>query len=441
MLVAPMKYKHLRFPEDFLWGSAASSHQTEGGNHNDWSEWEKTPGNIRDGTNSSIACDHYNRYELDFDIARELGHQVHRFSIEWSRIEPKMGEWNKKEIDHYRAVTKALLQRNIQPMITLHHFTNPIWFRDIDAWLNPESPEIFAPYTRKMAEALAEYDIIWTTINEPMVVVAMGYLFGEFPPAIKDYGKAITVAKHLLMAHGQAATQIREVHDELGLSQPQIAPVLSVSHFEPYNPDNPDDIELATYMDNIYNRGWLEGVMTQTLPEPLGEGERYEPLVDSADFIGLNYYSRIRVSSEMDFLAGEIPPNDPNLERCEGLEWEFYPQGYYPIIKSFWDQWKKPIFLTENGIGTQDDSLKRRYILEHLQQANRAIEDGVHILGYLMWSLTDNFEWAHGYSSHFGLVEVNNETQERTSRESAYMFRDIIENNGLTSEIQKKYLE
>ena len=149
-----MKYRDLKFPEGFLWGSAASSHQTEGGNHNNWSEWEKIPGKIKDGTNSSVACDHYNRYEEDFDLAKELGHQVHRFSIEWSRIEPKQGQWNEKEIEHYKAVVKALLDRGIKPMVTLHHFTNPIWFRDIDSWLNPESPEIFAPYCKKVAEAV-----------------------------------------------------------------------------------------------------------------------------------------------------------------------------------------------------------------------------------------------------------------------------------------------
>lgn len=436
-----MTYRDLKFPKGFLWGSAASSHQTEGGNHNNWSEWEKIPAKIKDGTNSSIACDHYNRYEKDFDLAKELGHQVHRFSIEWSRIEPKQGQWNEKEIEHYQAVVKALLDRGIKPMVTLHHFTNPIWFRDIDSWLNPESPEIFAHYCRKVAEALSDYDIIWNTINEPMVVVGAGYLLGMFPPEIKDYNKAITVARHLLMSHGQATTQIREVYEEQGLSQPQIAPVLSTELFEPYDSSNDDDIELANYFNEIYNHMWLKGVMTATIPEPAGDGSRYKPLEYSADFIGVNYYSRMRVSSEMDFLDGEAPPKDPNLLRCEGLDWEVYPQGYYPIIKSYWDRWKTPLFMTENGIGTVNDALKRRYILQHLQQVYRAIEDGVDIRGYLIWSLTDNFEWAQGNSSHFGLIEVDYETLKRTPRESAYMFREIIQNNGISREMQKKHLD
>lgn len=435
-----LKLTELRFPNGFLWGSASSAHQTEGGNNNDWTEWEKIPGKIKDGSNSSIACDHYNRFEEDFDIAQDLGHQIHRFSIEWSRIEPRHNKWNDSEIEHYRRVAKALVDRGIIPMVTLHHFTNPLWFKDLGFWLNSESPDMFAPYCRKMAEALSEFGVIWNTINEPMVVVAMGYLFGEFPPGERDYSKALTVARHLLMAHGQAVTQIRETYDALGLDSPQIAPVLSMTYFEPYEPDEPDDLELAHYLDTLYNRAWLKGAMTGRIPDEFNGDGRYSQLDRSIDFIGLNYYSRMLVSSKLDFLAGELPPKDPNLPRCEGLDWEVYPEGYYPVIKSVWDQWKTPLFLTENGIGTLDDTLRCQYILTHLQQVHRAIEDGVKILGYLVWSLTDNFEWAEGYSSHFGLIAVDYKTQKRTPRESAYMFREIIKKNAITTELQKRYL-
>ncbi|MHA2378039.1 MAG: glycoside hydrolase family 1 protein [Candidatus Thorarchaeota archaeon] len=435
-----MDFENLIFPDGFLWGSAASAHQTEGWNHNSWSEWEKIPGKIVDGSNADVACDHYNRYEEDFDLARNLGHQVHRFSIEWSRIEPKQGKWNMGEIDHYRSVVKVLLDRNIRPMMTLHHFANPLWFRDADAWLNPESPEMFGDYARKVTECFSDFDIVWNTINEPMVVVAMGYLYGEFPPGIQDFGKAQTVTRHLLMAHGQAATQVREVYEELGKEQPQIAPVISTSHFMPADLDNKDDIELVNYLDELYNQAWIRGAVTGILPDLEGGGTRYSPLDNSVDFIGVNYYSRMLVSSELDFLAGEMSPKDPNLERCEGLDWEVFPEGYYHVLKSYWDKYKKPIFLTENGIGTLDDSLRRRYLLTHIQQAHRAIQDGVDIRGYLVWSLTDNFEWAQGFSSHFGLIEVNYDTQERTPRESAYLFRDIINYRGLPREIQEKYL-
>ncbi len=435
-----MGYRNLEFPDDFLWGSAASAHQTEGGNHNSWSEWEKIPGKIKDGSNADIACDHYNRYKDDFDLAKELGHQIHRFSIEWSRIEPNQGRWNDSELGHYESVIKTLLERNIKPMMTLHHFANPIWFRDMDAWLNPESPELFGKYARKAAEVFSKYNLIWNTINEPMVVATLGHLFGEFPPGYKDFNKTITATMNMLKAHGQAAMNIREVYDEKGLEQPLIAPVLSVSYFMPANADNKEDVELANYLDNLYNQEWIRGAVTGIIPDLDGNGERYTPLENSVDFIGLNYYSRQVVSSELDYLAGEMAPRNPNLERCEGLDWEVYPQGYYPIIKSYWDNYRKPIFLTENGIGTLDDMLKQRYIVSHLQQVYRAIEDKVDIRGYLVWSLTDNFEWTQGYSSHFGLVEIDYKTQERHSRNSAFMYRDIIRNNGLTEELQQRIL-
>lgn len=435
-----MDYKDLRFPDSFLWGSAASAHQTEGGNHNSWSEWEKIPGKIKDGSNADIACDHYNRYKEDFDLARELGHQVHRFSIEWSRIEPKQGKWSNVEIKHYESVIKALLERDIKPMMTLHHFTNPIWFRDIDAWLNPESPEMFGRYARKAAEVFSKYDLVWNTINEPMVVATLGHLYGEFPPGYKDFNKTVEATRNMLMAHGQAAMQIREVYDEKGKEQPLIAPVLSVSYFMPADQDNQEDVELANYLDNLYNQEWIRGAVTGILPELGGNGDRYSPLRNSVDFIGVNYYSRQVVSSELDYLAGEMAPKDPNLERCEGLDWEVYPEGYYPVIQSYWDNYRKPIFLTENGIGTLDDKLRQRYIVRHLQQVYRALQDGIDIRGYLVWSLTDNFEWAQGYDSHFGLVEIDYQTQERHPRDSAFTYRDIIRNNGLTQEIQQRVL-
>ena len=435
-----MTFEDLKFPDGFLWGTASSSHQSEGGNHNDWSEWEKIPGNIKDGSNADIACDHYNRYESDFDLMKKFGHQVHRFSIEWSRIEPKQGKWNEKEIEHYRNVIIALFERGIRPMITLHHFANPLWFRDMGSWLNPESSEIFGNYARKMAESFSDLAIIWNTINEPMVVAAMGYLYGEFPPQERDFGKTQTVTRNMLMAHGHAATAIREIHSDYGKPQPQIAPVLSVSYFMPHNPDNPEDVELANYLDEIYNQLWVRGAVTATLPDLEGNATRFKPLENSVDFIGINYYSRQVASSELDFLAGEMPEKDTSLPRCDALDWEVYPEGYYPLIKSYWENYNKPLFMTENGIGTKDDALKRSYIVKHLQQVHLAIKEGIDIRGYLIWTWVTNFEWAEGFGSDFGLVGMEPETLNRIPRESAYMFKEIIQNNALTREIQEKNL-
>ncbi|MFW9918171.1 MAG: glycoside hydrolase family 1 protein [Candidatus Thorarchaeota archaeon] len=435
-----MDYKDLIFPDGFRWGTASSAHQSEGGTHNDWSEWEKIPGNIKDGKNASVACDHYARFEDDFDLMKEFGHHVHRFSVEWSRIEPVQGRWNEKELGHYRKVVSSLLERGIQPMLTLHHFTIPLWFRDMGSWLNPEAPEIFGIYARKVAEALSDLDIIWNTINEPMVIAAAGYLFGDFPPQEKDFGKAMTVTQHMLMAHGQAATSVREVYTEQGKEQPLIAPVLSVSYFMPQNAESPEDIELANYLDDLYNQAWVRGAVTAKVPDADGNEFRYKQLENSVDFIGMNYYSRQVVSSEMDFLAGEAPEKTI-AERCDGLDWEVYPEGYYPLIKSYWEKYQKPLWMTENGIGTTDDSLKRKYIMKHLQQVHRAIQDGIDIRGYLIWTWVTNFEWAEGFGSDFGLVGMEHQTLNRQPRESAFMFKDIIQNNGMTRVLQERYLK
>ncbi len=440
VIVITMSYKDLIFPDGFRWGTASSSHQSEGGNHNDWSEWEKIPGNIKDGSNAIVACDHYNRFEADFDLMKEFGHQVHRFSVEWSRIEPKHGKWDDKELKHYRKVVESLLERDIQPMLTLHHFTIPLWLRDMGSWLNPETPEIFGRYARKVAESLSDLDIIWNTINEPMVVAAMGYLFGTFPPQETDFGKAMTVTQHMLMSHGQAASAVREVYSEEGREQPLIAPVLSVSYFQPQNPDSPEDVEAANYLDDLYNQVWVRGAVTAKVPDVDGNEVRYKPLENSVDFIGMNYYSRQVVSSDMDFLAGEAPEKTID-ERCDGLDWEVYPDGYYPLIKSYWDRYQKPLWMTENGIGTTNDALKRRYIIRHLQEVHRAIQDGIDIRGYLIWTWVTNFEWAEGFGSDFGLVGMDSQTLDRQPRESAFMFKDIIQSNGLTKEIQEKHLK
>ncbi len=435
-----MEYKDLIFPAGFKWGTASSAHQSEGGNHNDWSEWEQVQGNVKDGTDSQVACDHYNRYEEDFDLMKEFGHQVHRFSIEWSRIEPSPERWDERELEHYRRVIQALLVRGIQPMLTLHHFTNPIWFRDLGSWLNPEAPEIFGRYVGKLVSELKDFDIIWNTINEPMVISAMGYLFGEFPPQRKDFGDAQVVSRHLLMAHGQAAEAIRETYEESGKNHPLIAPVMSVSHFMPEDPDDPDDVELATYLDELYNHMWIKGAITGKVIDAEGNEMRYEALENSVDFIGMNYYSRQVVSSRMDFLNGEMPEKTI-AERCDGLDWEVFPDGYYPLIKTFWERYGKPLWMTENGIGTMDDSLKCRYIISHLQQVYNAIQDGVDIWGYLVWTWVTNFEWAQGFMSDFGLVGMEPSTLQRIPRESAYLLKDIIEHNGITKEIQQRFLQ
>nr|MDO8090819.1 family 1 glycosylhydrolase [Candidatus Sigynarchaeota archaeon] len=436
------EYKEIVFPEGFLWGAATSAHQVEGNNtNNHWWAWEQEGGHIHDGSVSGRACDHYNLYETDFELARELGHTVHRFSIEWSRIEPREGKWNEKEIEHYRKVIQALLDRDIIPMVTLHHFTNPIWLQEKGGWLNPQSVELFERYTRVVVETMGDLIPFYNTINEPMMVAVLGYLLGMHPPCHTDFDEFFTVGKHLLMAHGKCYHAIHETVKDKGFSiKPQVGIVKQIPYFAPLNPDSDADVEQAKLMDDTINRWYLEGIHTGILAPPFGEGEELDYLKGSWDFIGVNWYTRILATPlpEAPEEASQTLAIAPEGAETTDMGWEVYPEGFYHSLMSV-KKYKKPVYVTENGIATLDDTQRCRYILRHLYQLHRAIKDGLDVRGYMYWSLIDNFEWAEGFAKRFGLIEVNYDTMERTPRPSAYLYRDLIKSNRITVQQFEKY--
>lgn len=424
----------LKFPEGFMWGCAISAHQVEGNNtNNDWWLWEQQ-GHTAEP--SGRACDHYNLYEKDFDLAKELKIQVLRFSIEWSRIEPKENAWNEKEVEHYRKVLEALHERGITPMVTLHHFTNPIWFAEKGAWLNPDSPQIFERYVRHIVEKLGDLIEYYNTINEPMVVATMGYYFGVFPPGEKDLAKALIVARNLLLAHARAYHAIHEVAREFGFKKPKVAIVKNIIIFEPLNPEARGDVSEAQMRDLYFNRAFLDSIARGEIVPPFGNNEPVDYLKSTWDFIGLNYYTRMLCSPSV-----QISESGPVPEGAEitDMGWEVYPEGIYRALMML-KRYGKGVVITENGIATRDDEQRCRFIVRHLAQVHRAIKEGVDVRGYLYWSLIDNFEWNHGFSKRFGLIEVDYNTMERKPRPSAYMFRRIIEYNGVPEDLLKKYL-
>ena len=436
------EYKEIVFPEGFLWGAATSAHQVEGNNtNNHWWAWEQEGGHIHDGSVSGRACDHYNLYETDFDLARELGHNVHRFSIEWSRIEPREGEWSEREIEHYRKVIEALKERDIIPMVTLHHFTNPLWFEEKGGWLNPQSVELFERYTRAVVEHLGDLIPFYNTINEPVWVAYASYGLGVHPPCHTDMNEFYTAAKHFLMAHGKCYHAIHETVKDKGFSiKPQVGIVKQIPYFAPLNPDSDADVEQAKLMDDTVNRWYLEGIHTGILAPPFGKGEELDYLKGSWDFIGVNWYTRILATPmpEAPEEASQTLSIAPEGAETTDMGWEVYPEGFYHSLMSV-KKYKKPVYVTENGIATLDDTQRCRYILRHLYQLHRAIKDGLDVRGYMYWSLIDNFEWAEGFAKRFGLIEVNYDTMERTPRPSAYLYRDIIKSNRITVQQFEKY--
>ncbi len=267
----------IRFPRDFLWGAATSAYQVEGDNANsDWWPWEKQTGRIRSGR----ACRHYEFYKRDFDLAKTLHHNAHRFSIEWSRIEPKPGKFSKAALRHYRDVILALKRRKIEPVVTLHHFTNPIWLAKRGGWTNSRSVDYFLRYCEFVVRPLAKHVRYWITINEPTIYISHAYILGVWPPQEKSYLKATQVEENLASAHIQAYRLIHKIYKDLGLDEPCVSIAQNVMAFVPCK----DDLKnrFAAYLrDRLYNLGFLERIM------------RHDLIPHKAmDFIGVNYYSR-----------------------------------------------------------------------------------------------------------------------------------------------------
>jgi beta-glucosidase len=432
-------YKEIKFPKGFLWGAATSAHQVEGNNtNNQWWAWEQEGGHISDGSFSGRACDHYNLYEKDFDLVKELGHNVHRFSVEWSRIEPKEGVWSEKEIEHYRKVIQALKERNIIPMVTLHHFTNPLWLEKKGGWLNPASVDFFERFTRKVVESLGDLIPFYNTINEAVLTAYVSFGLGVHPPCHKDMNEFYTAGKHFLMAHGKCYHAIHETVKDMGFKiKPQVGTVNQMIYYDPVDPNVKEDVEEAASIDELTNRWFLDGIQTGIIREPFGEGEELDYLKGSQDFIGVNYYTRTQITPRL---------NDPKVLELmmsrvgETTDmYEVYPEGLYKQLMSV-KKYGKPVYVTENGIATKDDNQRCRYILTHLRIAHNAIRDGLNLKGFIYWSLMDNFEWGFGFSMRFGLIEVNYDTLERKPRPSAYLYRDVIKSNKITTQQFKKYL-
>ena len=409
----------MKFPKYFLWGAATSAHQVEGGNVNNWSEWEKKNAERLAGKAgkeweiwqqdkfsemfqaenyiSGRACDHYNRFEEDFDLAQAGGHNAHRFSIEWSRIEPEEGKFDEKEIEHYRKVLLALRERGLEPFVTLWHWTHPLWVEEFGGPENKKFAEYFARYAKKLAESFGDLVKFWVTINEPMSVITNCYLKGIWPPQIKNPLVALRVYKNLALAHKEAYDILHEVNLEYQVGFANI-----MAYFEPANPDSPLDKLVVKIAEYFSNKKFLK--MTE----------------EKNDFLALQYYFHNKIS----FWGGRKNEN----KEVNDLGWEIYQEGLYHLLK-FLEQYKLPIYITENGLADADDSRREKLIRDGLLWVNKAIQEGVDVRGFFYWSLLDNFEWDKGFWPRFGLIEMDYPTLERKPRKSYYAYRDIIKEN------------
>ncbi|MFH1424001.1 MAG: family 1 glycosylhydrolase [Candidatus Nealsonbacteria bacterium] len=383
--------KNATFPQGFLWGSATSSHQVEGGTLNDWTLWEMMG---RAKNLSGKACDHWNLQQFKEDVERMqvLGLNAYRMSIEWSRIMPKPWVINQAVLDQYRQMLVILRQAGISTMVTLHHFTNPIWFVEQGDWIKaPLEP--FYSYVDAATRALADYVDYWNTFNESLVMVYMGYLTGQWPPGKKG---RIIAAAHL-------RKRFAEVHNEVYriVKRNTGRPVGLVHNFTSYETAHNRWIErtIAGLQDRIFNRWIVEHTKN--------------------DFIGVNFYFH-QVFDGFRPAPAARPGN-----KVSDFGWEIIPQSLTRVLLGL-KKYNLPIYVTESGVADAKDTLRADFIKDHVQALRLARRAGVDVRGYFYWSLLDNFEWAEGFTKRFGLIEVNFETQERRIRPSAYAYRDII---------------
>ncbi len=434
------------FPEGFLWGTATAAHQVEGANdNNDWWDWEQTPGHIQNGDTSDIACDWWKgrRYQLDFDLAKSLNQNAHRLSVEWSRIEPREGEWNEEAIAFYRGVLCALHERGMTPLVTLHHFTNPRWLTARGAWESDSVVPSFERFATKVLQELGDLCDFWVTINEPSVYVYSGYVNADWPPGKKEnFGMAMRVGVNMLRAHAAAYHAIHRI-------QPG-ARVGIAHHIRPFKPENRHsrlDRIVARIQDHLFNRMFLLSLADGHLRFPLSISSRLPELANTQDYLGLNYYLSGRVifdHSQPAILFGrQMPPKpwgtsfDDELKRWFG-NGDIDPNGFYASAKWF-AQFGKPIYVTENGICDARDEIRPRYLVSHLAALHQAIQEGAPVKGYFHWTLVDNFEWKEGWGLRFGLIANDPMTQTRTPRSSASIYARLAHENGIADDLIEKY--
>ncbi|MBI2196814.1 glycoside hydrolase family 1 protein [Candidatus Daviesbacteria bacterium] len=397
-------HETLKFPDGFLWGAATSAHQVEGNNvNNDWWAWEQTqqPPHLRSGA----ACNQYNLFEQDFDLIKSLNHNAHRLSIEWSRIEPREGEFDEREIEHYVKLLKYLKSLKFTVMLTLWHFTLPKWVADKGGWENGATVGYFERFARRVVPEIATYVDLWVTLNEPGVYIYETYIDRVWPHSKKSWLGQIKTFLNLTSAHKRA---YKYLHSLFPAGKP-VGIANNILSFESYHKHSFKE-QIAVSLNDLF-ANHLFYMFTR----------------GTHDFLGINYYFHIRFRDKN--LTAQKQNMVGQTHDASDLGWEVYPEGIFEVLTDLADD--IPIYITECGIASTNDDRRNRFLISYLQEVARAIKSGVNVRGFFYWSLLDNFEWHLGFEPKFGLVEVDLKTQARHIRPSALVYTDIIQHNGI----------
>jgi beta-glucosidase len=438
------------FPQGFLWGTATASYQIEGAAREDgrgesiWDRFSHTPGMVKNGDSGDVACDHYHLYRQDVALLKQLGVGGYRFSVAWPRIQPSgTGKVNLKGLDFYSRLVDELLAAGIRPFVTLYHWDLPVELHDRGGWTNRDIAGWFSDYAAIMVRSLGDRVRDWITLNEPWCTAFLGYATGEHAPGIRNLRLAMQATHNTLLAHGQALQAIRaagDAHTQAGIT-------LNMGINLPATDSAEDRAAADAAFDANYELFTLPvftGYYSDRMIEAAGNDAPDVRAGDMAlicgrnDFLGVNYYNPARFSGKNGKPEGVRIPN----AEYTAMDWEIEPQGLYLLLHKLRDltRGKVPFYITENGAAFDDvvsadgnvhDERRVAFLRGHFDAARRAIADGVDLRGYFVWSLMDNFEWAHGYTKNFGVVRVDYATQQRIIKDSGYYLRDVAAANAL----------
>lgn len=438
-----MNFSRSDFPKGFLFGAATSSYQIEGHGFGGagstmWDTFAATPGNVVRGENGALACDHYHRFEEDFDLMQAAGFDCYRFSTSWARVMPEgRGAINQEGLDYYDRLVDAMLERDLKPCATLYHWELPSPLADIGGWQNRDIAGWFGDFTEVIMGRIGDRVFSAAPINEPWCVGWLSHFLGHHAPGLRDIRATAHAMHHVLLAHGTAIERMR------GLGMTNLGAVCNFEYAEPYD-QSPESLKSAELYDGYYNRFFMGGIFQKEYPQivmdglaphmPKGWQDDFDVIGTPVDWAGINYYTR-----------KIMKPNDgpwPSHEEAEGplpktfMDWEIYPEGLYKFITRTHREYTKglPIYVTENGMASNDhlidgaieDAARIDYLNQHVAMAKRAVDEGVPLEGYFMWSLLDNYEWALGYEKRFGLVHVDFETLQRTPKASYHALKSAF---------------
>jgi len=455
------------FPDDFLWGTATASYQIEGASNVDgrgvsiWDTFSKTPGKVVNGDTGDVACDHYNRFEEDIAIMKDLGVKAYRFSIAWPRLFPAGDDVREERgFAFYNRLIDALIAAGIEPMVTLYHWDLPQTLEDKGGWANRSIVDAFTIYAKACAEAFGDRVSNWITLNEPWCVSWLGYSNGVHAPGKKDFSLAIAAAHHTALSHAAASRAIKSVR-----ATAQVGITLNMTNNNIENQNDPEVLAFAQLSDENLNRWWIDAFLTGHYPQNLlntyGDLQKgvirdgdSELLKVQTDFLGINYYAdgfvRSARPSDKPYIEGGFMPFPQRVDTSApadlansltAMGWVVTPHGLGNLVMRVHKTWPQIPYLmiTENGSSYEDvvlngeihDEKRTDYLNRHLESLQKAVAAGVPVKGYFAWSLLDNFEWAEGYAKRFGIVHVDYQTLKRTPKSSAKRYKEIVSTNGL----------